>query len=83
MLALADRMGTVPALLLDGNRVMKNRAIARFLEKRKPDPPLFPAEPDRRLAVEEAERWGDEIFQIVTSLALLCYSTSTFEQSSS
>jgi hypothetical protein len=73
MLALADRMGTVPALLFDGNRVMRNRDIARFLEKRKPDPPLFPAEPDRRLAVEEAERWGDEIFQIVTSLALLCY----------
>jgi glutathione S-transferase len=71
VLALADRMGTVPALLFDGNRVMRNRDIARFLEKRKPDPPLFPAEPDRRLAVEEAERWGDEIFQMAARRLLL------------
>ncbi len=64
MLALADRMGTVPALLLDGNRVMKNCDIARFLDQVQPDPPLFPAEPARRLAVQDAERWGDEIFQM-------------------
>ncbi len=71
MLALADRMGTVPALLLDGNRVMTNRHIARFLDEVQPDPPLFPAEPDRRLAVEEAERWGDEIFQMAARRLLL------------
>jgi glutathione S-transferase len=71
VLALADRMGTVPALLLDGNRVMTNRNIARFLDKAQPDPPLFPAEPDRRLAVEDAERWGDEIFQMAARRLLL------------
>ncbi len=71
MLALADRMGTVPALLLDGNRVMRNRDIARFLDEVQPDPPLFPAEPARRLAVEEAERWGDEIFQMAARRLLL------------
>ncbi len=71
MLALADRMGTVPALLLDGNRVMTNRHIARFLDEVQPDPPLLPAKPDRRLAVEEAERWGDEIFQMAARRLLL------------
>jgi glutathione S-transferase len=71
VLALADRMGTVPALLLDGNRVMTNRSIARFLDNVQPDPPLFPAEPDRRLAVEGAERWGDEIFQMAARRLLL------------
>jgi glutathione S-transferase len=71
VLALADRMGTVPALLLDGSRVMRNRDIARFLDEMQPDPPLFPAEPARRLAVEDAERWGDEIFQMTVRRLLL------------
>jgi glutathione S-transferase len=64
VLALADRMGTAPALLLEGKRVMTNRDIARFLDEVQPDPPLFPGEPHRRLAVEEAERWGDEVLQM-------------------
>jgi glutathione S-transferase len=64
MLRRADRMGTVPALLVDGQRVKTNREIARFLDRLRPDPPLFPIEPDRRRAVEEAERWGDEVFQM-------------------
>jgi glutathione S-transferase len=71
MLALADRMGTVPALLLHGSRVMRNRDIARFLDEVQPEPPLFPAEPARRLAVEDAERWGDEIFQMAARRLLL------------
>jgi glutathione S-transferase len=71
VLALADRMGTVPALLLEGNRVMTNRDIARFLDDIQPDPPLFPAEPHRRLAVEEAERWGDEVLQMAARRLLL------------
>jgi glutathione S-transferase len=64
MLATADRMGTVPALLVDGQRVKTNREIARFLEELRPDPPLFPTEPGLRGAVEEAEVWGDEVFQM-------------------
>lgn len=71
VLALADRMGTVPALRHGANQVMTNRDIARFLDNVQPDPPLFPAEPNRRLAVEEAERWGDEIFQMATRRLLL------------
>jgi glutathione S-transferase len=66
MLGTADRMGTVPTLLLDGERVKSNREIARFLDRIRPDPPLFPADPERRREVEEAERWGDEVFQMAT-----------------
>ena len=29
----------------------------------RPDPPLFPADPDQRAAVEEAERWGETVLQ--------------------
>ena len=57
------RGGTVPALKLDGRKIQNSRAISRALEEAKPDPPLFPADPERRLAVEEAERWGEEELQ--------------------
>ena len=42
MLRMIDRLGTVPSLLIDGQRVKTNREIARFLETFRPDPPLFP-----------------------------------------
>jgi len=64
MVEAADRMGTVPALKIDGQRVKTNRDIAQFLEEMRPDPPLYPADPAQRAAVEEAERWGDEVFQM-------------------
>jgi glutathione S-transferase len=54
---------TVPALKIEGERVQGSREIARALDRIKPDPPLFPADPDRRAAVEEAERFGDEELQ--------------------
>lgn len=54
---------TVPAAKIDGERVQGTRAIARELERRKPEPPLFPADAERRRAVEEAERFGDEELQ--------------------
>jgi glutathione S-transferase len=64
-LALADRLGTVPALRLGEERVQTNHAIARRLERLEPEPPLFPADPESRRAVEEAERWGDEELQML------------------
>jgi glutathione S-transferase len=64
-LATLDRLGTVPALRIDGERVQTNRAIARHLERVRPLPPLFPADPARRQAVEAAERWGDEQLQMI------------------
>jgi glutathione S-transferase len=57
--------GTVPALKLDGGRVQGSREIARALDERWPDPPLFPADPEQRRRVEEAERWGEERLQPV------------------
>src|SRR3954449_2645978 len=57
------RGGTVPSIKIDGRKIQQSRAISRALEELKPEPPLFPAEPQRRLEVEEAERWGDEVLQ--------------------
>jgi glutathione S-transferase len=54
---------TVPALKIDGEKVQGSRPIARALDRLQPDPPLFPADPDRRAAVEDAERFGDEELQ--------------------
>lgn len=64
MLAMADRMGTVPSLRCDGQEIRTNREIARFLERLRPNPPLLPSDPEARRAVEEAERWGSEVFQM-------------------
>ena len=63
-LAMLDRMGTVPALAFGSERVQTNRRIFRFLDRVQPQPALFPADPERRRAVEEAELWGDEAFQM-------------------
>jgi glutathione S-transferase len=54
---------TVPALKIDGAKVQGSRQIARELERLRPEPPLFPADPSQRAAVEEAERFGDEELQ--------------------
>jgi glutathione S-transferase len=54
---------TVPGLTIDGEKVIGSRAIMRRLDQLAPEPPLLPADPQRRRAVEEAERWGDEVFQ--------------------
>jgi glutathione S-transferase len=54
---------TVPALKIDGDKVQGSRQVARELERLRPEPPLFPADPARRAAVEEAERFGDEELQ--------------------
>lgn len=54
---------TVPALKLDGRGVQGSREIARELDRLQPQPPLFPPDPEKRAAVEEAERFGDEVLQ--------------------
>src|SRR2546421_6899498 len=57
-LRLGDRLGTVPALAADGHRISTNHAIARFLDERHPQPPLFPADRERREAGGEGGGWG-------------------------
>jgi glutathione S-transferase len=56
---------TVPGLKLDGRKIEGSTAIVQELEKLVPEPSLYPADPEKRRAVEEAERWGDEELQMV------------------
>jgi glutathione S-transferase len=54
---------TVPAMKIDGERIQGSREIARELERLRPEPALFPSDPEQRAAIEEAERFGDEELQ--------------------
>jgi glutathione S-transferase len=54
---------TVPAMKIDGRRVQGTDRIARELDRIQPDPPLLPADEERRTQVEQAERWADEDLQ--------------------
>jgi glutathione S-transferase len=56
---------TVPALELDDRRVQGSLAISRALDEIRPAPALFPADPDFRRAVEDAEAWGERELQPV------------------
>ncbi len=64
---LAQRLrfgrGTVPGLVLEGVPTIGSRAIMRRLEEFRPEPALFPADIEERAAVEEAERFGDQVLQ--------------------
>ncbi|MGB7587275.1 MAG: glutathione S-transferase N-terminal domain-containing protein [Solirubrobacterales bacterium] len=61
--ALGFPRNTVPAMKIDGHRVQGSLEISRELERLRPDPPLFPADPGMRVAVEEAERFGNDELQ--------------------
>jgi glutathione S-transferase len=50
-----------PALTIDGRRIQGTRWIARVLDELYPHDPLFPADPVARRAVQNAERWGEEL----------------------
>jgi glutathione S-transferase len=63
--AAGFRGATVPALSIDGRRVQGSRAISRTLDELVSGHPLFPADPEARRAVEEAERWGEQELQEV------------------
>ena len=61
---------TVPALKLDGRKLQGSREIGRELDRLVPEPPLYPADPTARVAVEQAERWGEEALQPVARRVL-------------
>jgi glutathione S-transferase len=63
--ALGFKTGYVPALKLDGRKIEGSLEIAQALEAAVPEPSLYPADPDKRRAVEEAERWGESELQMV------------------
>lgn len=50
-----------PALKIDGRKVQGTRWIARTLDELYPGKPLFPADPAARRAVQDAERWGEDL----------------------
>lgn len=57
---------SVPSIAFeDGEKVQGSVAIMHRLDERWPEPPLYPADPERRARVEELERWGDEVLQQV------------------
>jgi glutathione S-transferase len=56
---------TVPALRNGAEKVVGSRAIMHRLDEMVPEPPLYPADPELRRRVEEADRWGDQEFQQV------------------
>ena len=62
--------GTVPAMKIDGRRIQGSLPIGRELEALVPEPSLYPSDPDRRAAADEAERWGDEVLQPVARRVL-------------
>jgi glutathione S-transferase len=59
------RRGTVPGLRISGKRVQGSLNISRALDELQPEPRLFPADPEQRRAVEEAEAWGEGELQPV------------------
>lgn len=61
---------TVPALKIDGRRIQGSREISRALDELVPQPALFPADPTRRQAVEDAERWGENLQDAIRRLVL-------------
>jgi len=52
--------GTLPAVDLDGERIIDSTAIIAALERRQPDPPLYPADPEERRRALELEDFFDE-----------------------
>ena len=70
MLGRGFQTMTVPALKLDGRRVQGSREISQALDELVPQPPLFPADPAQRRAVEDAEEWGEELQDAVRRIVL-------------
>jgi hypothetical protein len=52
--------GTLPVLDLDGMRIVDSTRIIGALENRRPEPPLYPADPDERRRALELEDFFDE-----------------------
>jgi glutathione S-transferase len=61
MLALGFETMGVPAIKWGDRRVQGTRSISRALDELVPERPLFPSDPARRKAVEDAERWGEDL----------------------
>jgi glutathione S-transferase len=56
--------GLVPVLVDDGTVVADSMEIVRYLERRNPDPPLYPAEPARREETLVFIDWFNEVWKV-------------------
>jgi glutathione S-transferase len=54
------KVGKVPALEIDGELIVDSTDIAYVLDKRFPDPPLFPEGTHQRGLAHAIEEWADE-----------------------
>jgi glutathione S-transferase len=57
--ALRFKRTTVPALMINGERLQGSIEIARELDRLVPEPPLLPTDPKQRERVLEAESFGE------------------------
>lgn len=55
-----SKVGKVPVLDIDGQRLQDSTCIVRYLDERFPEPPLFPRDPQQRALAELWEDWADE-----------------------
>lgn len=55
-----NRIGKVPVLEADGRLIADSTEIARFLDERFPEPPLWPDDPRERAQCHVLEDWADE-----------------------
>jgi glutathione S-transferase len=61
--AIAEKLGggrTLPVLVVDGGAIGDSTTIIQTLERRHPDPPLYPADPPERERALELEDFFDE-----------------------
>lgn len=55
-----DPVGKVPVIEHEGNVIGDSSQIARYLERRFPEPPLWPSDPRERAMTSLLEDWADE-----------------------
>lgn len=63
--ALGFPRNTVPAVKLDGKRLQGSREITAYLERTRPEPPLFGSGEAERRRIEAAEEWAERELQPV------------------
>jgi len=55
-----SKVGKLPVLDMNGQRIQDSTRIARWLDDHYPEPPLYPRDPQQRALVELWEDWSDE-----------------------
>ena len=71
---------TVPGLEVDGYRVSGSQLIMRTLDGLRPDPRLYPRDPEQLEAIEAADAWADQNLQDAARLIAL-YAVGTRPES--